>query len=813
MEELWRDVRFAARTLRGSPGFTLVAVATLALGIGANTAIFSVINAILLRPLPYPQAERLVFLTEWSEQVPEMSFSVANLKDVRDQNQVFESLVGFNGVDYILSAGADAGGSSSQPERVSGRRVTSGLFRTLGKQPIVGRAFGPEEEKAGAPGVVLLGEGFWERRFGRDPSVVGRTLALSGDTFTVIGVMPKTMHTSFRNTEVFTPLLRIEDRIGGENNRGNHPGIYAIGRMKPGVDVGRARADVKAIAARLAEKYPNSNAKQSMTVEPLQEAIVGDMRPALMLLLGAVGFVLLIACANVANLLLARAADRQREIAVRLALGARRARVLRQLLTESVLLSLFGAVAGVLLGYLGLQALLATLPANVPRVDEVKVDLVVLAVTAALAVVTGLAFGIVPAWRALSTRLHEPLKESGRGNSGGPGQHRVRNGLVIAEVSLALVLLVGAGLMLRSFYRVLHADAGFRAEGVVIANLSMPLTGYSEPAQRIALFERVLAELKSQPGVRGAAATLPLLGGWQSSFSVEGKPEPPPGQRPSADIARVSTDYFSVMGIRVLEGRVFEERDRDGAPAVCIVDERFAKTHWPGASPLGKRLKFGSLDSKDNPWMEVVGQVAHVKNYGVDEESRVELYLPYLQNSANGLTLVVKTDNAAGVAADSMRAAMRAANPEIPLYQLRTLDALVAERSAQRRLAAQLITVFAAVALLLAAVGIYGVMSYAVAQRTQEIGIRMALGAGEEGILQMVLKNGATLAVVGVAIGLALAFGLARLISSMLFQTSAADPPTFSLVPLLLLAVALLACWLPARRASRVDPMVALRYE
>jgi len=812
MEELWRDVRFAARTLRQSPGFTLVAVATLALGIGANTAIFSVINAILLRPLPYPEADRLVFLTEWSEQVPEMSFSVANLKDVRDQNQVFESIVGFNGANFILSAGAGTGGSSNQPERVSGRQVTSGMFKTLGKQPILGRAFGPDEEKAGAPGVALLGEGFWERRFARDPGVVGQKLVLSGDAFTVIGVMPKTMHTSWRNTEIFTPLLRLEDRIGGEDNRGNHPGIYVMGRMKPGVDVTKARADVKGIAARLAEKYPNSNAKQSMTVEPLQEAIVGDMRPALMLLLGAVGFVLLIACANVANLLLARAADRQREIAVRLALGARRARVLRQLLTESVLLSLFGAVAGVLLGYLGLQALLASLPANVPRVDEVKIDVVVLAVTAALAVVTGLAFGIVPAWRALSTKLHEPLKEAGRG-SVGPGQHRVRNGLVIAEVSMALVLLVGAGLMLRSFYRVLHADAGFRSEGLVIANVALPQTGYSEPAKRAALFERVLAELKSQPGVKSAAATLPLLGGWQSGFSVEGKPEPPPGQRPSADIARVSTDYFSVMGIRVLEGRVFEERDRDGAPTVCIVDQRLAETHWPGESPLGKRLKFGPLDSKDNPWMEVVGQVAHVKNYGVDEDSRVELYLPYLQNTGSGFSLVVKTDNAAGVAAASMRAAMRAANPDIPLYQLRTLDELVAERSAQRRLAAQLITVFATVALVLAAVGIYGVMSYAVAQRTQEIGIRMALGAGEESILQMVLKNGAVLALAGVAIGLVAAFGLARLISALLFQTSAADPPTFSLVPVLLLVVALLACYLPARRAARVDPMVALRYE
>jgi putative ABC transport system permease protein len=810
MEELWRDVRFAARTLVKSPGFTVVAVATLALGIGANTAIFSVIHAILLRPLPYPQADRLVFLTEWSEQVPEMSFSIANLKDVRDQNTVFESLVGYNGQNFVLS-GTGAAGSTGEAERVNGRQVTSGMFATLGKQPILGRAFTAEEEKAGAPGVVLLGEGFWERRFGRDAGVVGKTLVLGGESFTVIGVMPEAMHASWRNTEVFTPLLRLEDRIGGENNRGNHPGIYVVGRMKPGVEVEHARSDVKTIAARLAERYPNSNARQSMTVEPLHEAVVGDMRPALMLLLGAVGFVLLIACANVANLLLARAADRQREIAVRLALGARRSRVLRQLLTESVLLSLVGALAGVLVGYLGLEALLASLPGNVPRADEVRIDVVVLAVTALLGGLAGLAVGIVPAWRALSTKLHAPLKEAGRG-SVGPGQHRVRNALVIAEVSMALVLLVGAGLMLRSFYRVLHADAGFRSEGTVIANVALPQSTHGEHPQRAALFERVLAELEAQPGVKAAAATLPLLGGWQSGFSVEGKPEPPPGQRPSADIARVSPDYFSVMGIRVLAGRVFEERDREESPRVCIVDESFAKTHWPGESPLGKRVKFGALADPKSPWMEVVGQVGHVKNYGVDEESRVELYLPYMQSSAGGFTLLVRAEGA-GVAADAMRAAMRAASPEIPLYQVRPLDELVAERSAERRLAAQLISVFATVALVLAAVGIYGVMSYAVAQRTQEIGIRMALGAGQESITQMVLRNGATLAIAGVLIGLVAAFLLARLISSLLFQTSASDPPTFGVVPLLLLAVALLASYLPARRAARVDPMVALRYE
>jgi putative ABC transport system permease protein len=578
------------------------------------------------------------------------------------------------------------------------------------------------------------------------------------------------------------------------------------------VDVARARTEVKALAQRLAERYPNSNAKQSMTVEPLLNAVVGELRPALILLLGAVALVLLIACANVANLLLARSADRQREIAVRLAMGATRRRLLRQLLTESVLLSLLGGLAGVALAFLGLKALLASLPANVPRADEVGIDASVLAFTAAVAVVTGLAFGLVPAWRALSTRLHEPLKEAGRG-SVGPGHHRVRNTLVVAEVAMALVLLVGAGLLLRSFLRVLQADAGFRSEGVVTASVPFPQATHGEHAKRAAVVERVVEELRSQPGVTHAAAALPLLGGWQSSFSVEGRPEPPPGQRPSADITRVTPDYFTAMGVRVLEGRAFEERDRADAPPVCIVDETFARTHWPGESPLGKRVKFGGLDDAENPWMEVVGRVAHVKNYGVDEDSRVELYRPFLQSSAGGFTLIARTAGSAGTVAAGMRQALRSVDRELPIFAIRPLDEIVAERSAERRLAAQLIAVFAAVALALAAVGIYGVMSYAVAQRTQEIGIRMALGAEREHVLKMVLQSGAVLALSGIGIGLVAAFALARLVAALLFETSAADPPTFSVVPLLLLAVALLASYLPARRAARVDPMAALRYE
>ncbi len=806
MEQLWRDVQYGARTLLKAPGFTTVAALTLALGIGANTAIFSVIDAVLLRPLPYEQADRLVLLTEWSEQVPNMSFSVANFKDVRDQNTVFESVAASNGANFILT------GEGGEAERVAGRQVTSGLFATLRRAPILGRPFTAEEDKPGAERVVLISEGFWERRFGRDPGILGRSLTLSGEAFTVIGVMGP-VHGSWRTTDVFTPLLRLEDRIGGEERRGNHPGIYVIGRLKPGVTEERARTEVVAIAKGLAEEHPNTNARQSMTLESLHEAIVGDLRPALMLLLGAVAFVLLIACANVANLLLARAAQREREIAVRMAMGAARRRVIRQLLTESVLLSLAGALLGLLLAYGGVRALIASLPANVPRADEVGIDSRVLLFTIALAVLTGLAFGIAPAWKVSGLNVQDPLREGGRG-AVGAGHRRTRQALVVAEISLALILLVGAGLMLRSFFRVLQTDPGFRAEGVLTASLPLSPARFGEHPKRAAMAERIVERLRTIPGVDAASVALPLLGSWQTSFVIEGRPEPPPGQKPSADVTRVAGDYFRAMGVRILEGRAFEERDRGDAPQVCIVDETFAKAHWPGESALGKRVKIGGSQDTQFQWMEVVGVVAHVKNYGVDEESRVELYLSYPQLSAGtGLTAILRTSGDAGALTAGLRQAIRELDPEIPVYQARPLTEIASERTAPRRLAATLIAVFAGVALLLAAVGIYGVMSYAVNQRTQEIGLRMALGARREDILGMVLRSGTIMAVSGVGIGLVLAFLLARLITSLLFQTSAADPPTFSIVPLLLVAVALLACYIPARRATRVDPMVALRYE
>jgi putative ABC transport system permease protein len=806
MENLWRDIQYGARMLRKSKGFTAIAVLTLALGIGANTAVFSVVNAVLLKPLPYGASDRLVFLTEWSEQVPNMSFSMANFKDVRDRNRVFDSVFGYNSTSVILT------GEGAEPERLNLRQVTSGMFETLQKPPLLGRAFTAEDDKPGAPPVILLSEGLWERRFARDPGVVGRSLTLSGESFAVIGVMPGSFHGSWKTTDGFAPLLRLEDRLGGEAQRGNHPGIYVVGRMKDGLRVEDARSDIKALARRLTEEHPKSNARQSMTVESMIDAVAGELKPALMMLLGAVFLVLLIACANVANLLLSRAADRQKEVALRMAVGGGRARLIRQLLTESVLLSSLGGLVGIGLGFAGVTALVASLPTNVPRADEIGVDLTVLAFTAVVAVLTGLVFGMAPAWKISKADMNETLKENGRGTAT-PGQHRLRNGLVVAEISIALLLLVGAGLLLRSFYRVIEADTGVRSQGVLTASLPLPQSRFATPESRAALVERVLEKAKASPGVRTASATLPLLGGWQSSFMVEGRPEPLPGQRPSADTTRVTPDYFKAMGVRLIEGRAFEPTDRIGTTPVCMIDETFAKAHFPGESPLGKRVKFGRPDDMTSPWMEIVGVTAHVKNYGVDQPSRVEIYMPYYQNNSSQPTIVLETAGDPAALAAGLREAVRSVDPEIPLFAVRTLDEIISSQAAPRRLAVVLISVFAGVALLLAAIGIYGVMSYAVTLRTTEIGIRMALGAERDDISKMVLRFGVKMSFIGVAVGLVAAFGIARTMAGLLFQTSVTDPPTFSIVPLLLMGVAVVASYVPARRATRVDPLVALRSE
>jgi putative ABC transport system permease protein len=640
---------------------------------------------------------------------------------------------------------------------------------------------------------------------------------LDNEPYTVIGVLPAALHNTFRQAEVWTSMGRLEDRLGGTKNRGNHPGIYVIGRLKPGVSVEAARADVVGIAKRLAEQYPDSNARQSMTLKPALDAIVGPLRPALLVLLGAVAFVLLIACANVANLLIARAATRGKEIAVRSALGAGRGRVVRQLLTESLLLSLAGGVAGVALAWAGIVALKAALPTNAPRLDEVGLDASVLAFTFAVAVATGLVFGLLPALQATRTDGAEALKQGGRGSSGGPGRRRARAALIVAEVSLALVLLVGAGLMLKSFLHVLDADPGFEPSGALTLTVSLPQAKYGEPEARRAFFEQVLERLDGVAGVEAYGSTAPLLGGWQTSFSVEGRPEPAPGQQPSTDITRVSPGLIRAMGMRLVRGRDFTTLDRDGQPLVCIVDETMAASWWPGEDPLGKRLRLGSGKDNENPWMTVVGVVGHVKNYGVDEDSRVETWVPQLQNPVGFATLVVRSEGDPTALTAAVRSVVQAVDPDVPLFAVRTLSDVVAEGYVAKRLSAQLLAGFAALALLLAAIGIYGVMSYSVTQQTLEIGIRVALGAERRDILRMVLAQGMRLAGLGLAIGfaaaLALALGLAPALSSLLFRVSSTDPPTFAAVPMVLAGVALLACWLPARRALRVEPMRALRHE
>lgn len=804
METFWQDVKYGARMLLGSPMFTLVAVLTLALGAGANTAIFSVVNGILLRPLPYLQPQNLMFLTEWSEQVPEMSFSVANFKDLRDQSTSLQTMFAYNSQDYVLTG-------EGEPERLRGRRVTFGMLPTLGIKPLLGRGLNPEEDRPGANRVVLLGEGFWTRRFARDPHVINRTLTLNGENFTVIGVLPGRMHGTWGRTDAFTSLGRLEDELGGEKNRGSHPGIYVIARRKPGVSEDQARTEVLGIAKRLSQQYPASNARQSMTARSLHEAVVGDVRGPLMLLLIAVGLVLLIACVNVANLLLGRAAVRQREIGVRMALGAGRGRLMRQLLTESVMLSLIGGIFGVLLAFGSVKWLVASLPNSVPRLEEIHMDGRVLLFTGAISVLMGLLFGVVPAWKVSFANLNRTLKEGGRGNFGVP--YRFRISLVIAEISFALILLLGSGLVLRSFFRVIGTGPGFNPSGVVVAVVSIPKVKYKEPTQITNFIQHVLQNVAAMPGVQVVGSAFPLLGGWQTSFSVEGKPEPPPGQMPSTDISRISSNYFRAMGVQLLKGREFTERDDGNAPPVCIIDTTMAQTVWPGEDAVGKKVKFGHPTGAQNKWMEVVGVVAHVKNYGVDQTSRMETYVPYLQSPLGIFTLVIRTAGAPASMIPAARQAVLSVDRDVPISDVQTLEDIVAEHSAGRRMAATLLGIFAAIALVLAAVGIYGVISYGVSQRIHEIGIRMALGAQQQQILRMVMKQGSLVAATGLILGLTAAFGLTRFLGSLLFEIGTLDPTTFSIVPLILMCVVLLACYVPARRATRIDPMNALRNE
>jgi len=822
MGTFWQDLRYGVRMLLKRPGFTVVAVITLALGIGANTAIFSVVNAVLLRPLPYDEAGRLVFLTERHPQFAEMSVSYPDFTDWRARNHVFESIGVYNFGDYNLTG-------SGSPEQLRGGRASADLFTALRVRAALGRLFTNEEDKPGAPAVVVLSHELWQRRFGGNPNILNQSLTLNERPYTVIGVMPPTFRFA-RRTQMWVPVGQLSDQPSWQE-RGNHPGLRGVARLGAGVRLEQARVELDAIAAQLEQQYPDSNKHVRVRIIPLLENYVHDVRRALWVLLGAVGLVLLIACANVANLLLARAATRQREMAVRVALGASRWRVARQLLTESLLLAVVGGALGLLLAEWGVDLILAFGRDSIPRANEISLDGRVLAFTVAVSVLTGIIFGLAPALQSSRADVQEALKETSRSTTG--GRHRLRQGLVVAEVALTLVLLVGAGLLIRSFYRLQQVNPGFVDEHVLSFSVSLPEQKYPDEHQWLNFYQQVIEKLRALPDVKGVslASRVPMGGNdWQSGFRVVGQPPPPPGQGPSMEVSIVSPDYFRTLGIPLLRGRYFTEQDNQSNLSeeklrglnqrqrlraglkTMIVDEEFARRHWPNEDPVGKRILWGQ--GPDDPPLTIVGVVGRVKLYKPNEPAGfVQGYFPFFEMPDNGMSFVVKTALEPEQIIAAARQQVQAVDADRPIYDLKTLTQLRAESIAPQRFNLLLLGLFAAVALVLAVVGIYGVMSYAVTQRTHEIGLRMALGAQTHDVLKLVVGQAMKLALVGVALGLMGAVALTRLMTNLLFGVSATDPATFAAIAVLLTLVALLACYLPARKATKVDPMVALRYE
>jgi putative ABC transport system permease protein len=818
METLFQDLRYAFRILLKRPGFTAVAVLALALGIGANSAIFSVVNGVVLRPLPYKDPDRLMMV--WSRRPllqalagsQEFPVSAADFTDWRDQNQVFEQIAAFHSQPFNITG-------AGEPEFLGGVRSSANLVSLLGVEAKLGRTFLAEEDQPGAGHVVIISHGLWERRFGSDPNIIGQKLTLNDEPYTVVGVMPRgfqfprkgEMPAGYqfpRQADLYTPLAWTPNQI---SNRGRNF-LAVIARLKPGVTIAQASADMDGIAERLKEQYPQFNRNKEVFIVPLHQQVVGKVRTALLVLLGAVGFVLLIACANVANLLLARAASRQKEIAIRTALGASRSRVIRQLLTESVLLALTGGTLGLLLSMWGVDLLMAISPANLPRVDTISVDVRVFAFTLAVSLLTGIIFGLVPAIQASKPDVNEALKEGGRASS--VGHNRFRSVLVVSEVALSLVLLIGAGLMIRSFVHLLNSSPGLKPENVLTLDVGLPRTKYTGP-QQAAFFQQVIERLKSLPGVQSAGAVYPLpLSGAEEGmgFGIEGRAALAPGEVYNAGPRWVSPDYFNVMGIPLLRGRELTERDGSDSPRVVVINEAMAARYFPDEEPIGKRVAFDQVNNAPN-WREIVGVVGDVKHSALDSDPKPEMYFPFTQFPSFFMTLVVRTSGDPLNLVAAARSEVLAVKNDQPISNVHTMEELLSNSVAQRRFNMLLLSIFAGVALLLAAVGIYGVMSYSVAQRTHELGVRMALGAQTSHVLALVVKQGMTLALAGVGIGLAAAFALTRILASLLYGVSATDPLTFSVIALMLASVALLACYLPARRATKVDPMVALRYE
>ncbi len=814
----WQDMRYGLRVMRKNPGFIAIAVLALALGVGANTAIFSVVNAILLHPINYNNPDQVMMVWEKSAKrgFGDIPTSLPNFLDLRTNSKSFEDLGAFADSNFNLTGG-------DQPERVIGVPVTASLLSLVGIKPARGRLFLSGEDEPQASRVLILSHHLWQRSFGGNSNIVGQTVALNGDSYTVVGIMPSdfkfppsfsatvaSSQYAMPNADLWVPLTTDAVPIARDIRT-----LFMIGRLRSGVTPAVAQSEMNVIASRLQKEYPATDADMQVDVIPLRQQITGDIRLALIVLFAAVGCVLLIACANVANLLLAKASGRQKEVAIRTALGATRLRIIRQLLTEGMLLGLAGGFLGSLLAVLVLRQLVIFSPANVSIPDNIGIDWPVLAFTLLLSLFTSFVFGLAPALQASRLDLNETLKEGGRGNSGGSKQNRMRSLLVITEVALALVLLIASGLMIKSFLRLQNVNPGFKPENLITLEIQLPQNKYSDKNRQAVFQQQLVQRIAQVPGLQsvGTVDNLPFSGNESNvGLTIEGQPPLNAAERPRAFLRNVSTNYFESMGIPLRKGRPFADSDNGTAPGAAIVNETAARRFWPNEEPLGKRFKRGKADSQ-NPWVTVVGVVGAVSHTSLEVASQPEVYLPFQQNPELNLTLVARTKSDPKAFAGALRREVSALDKDLPVSNIKFMDEIIGRSVAQPRVYALLLGIFAGLALILASIGIYGVMSYSVTQRTHEIGIRMALGARPRDVLKLIIKQGMILGIAGIIIGLIVSFAVTRVLASQLYGVSSTDPVTFAAISLLLMFVAAIACSIPALRATKVDPMIAVRYE
>jgi putative ABC transport system permease protein len=797
LANILRDTRYALRQLVRTPGFTIVAILTLGVGIGATSAIFSVVNGVLLRPLAYPNPDALVRVNEVLQKFGRFSVAPATFLDWRQQNTTFERLSALNSTGATLI-------SANGAERISGGLVSWDIFDLLHVPPAMGRTFRQEEDAPGKDNVVILSHGAWQRRFGGDPQMLGKSITLSGVPVTVIGVMPAGFG-FMGDVEYWRPLA-----LAANPTRGGHF-LGVIGRLKPGVTMQQANAEMKAISERLAIQYPDKSAGESAEVIGLHDSVVAGIRPALLTLFAAVGVVILIACANVANLLLVRASVRGKEIAIRTALGAGRRRLVLQMLAESVLLALAGGAVGLLLAYLAITPMKTLSAGSIPRVGDLRIDGAVFAFALVASLATGILFGLAPAWQASRSTIGAVLKEGGRSSTMASGRW-LRSTLLVVEVAMSIVLLVGAVLLLRSFSRLTSVDPGFRPEHVLAFRVALPNVTYPQDHQRIAFFTKLLEGLDALPEVTsaGMTQTLPMRGDYSLSFTIQGQPAPKPNEEPSANYRVISPAYFEALGIPLLRGRVMTERDTDTSPKVAVVDQKFVDRYFPDRNPIGQGIDIGN---GTDGFYEIVGVVGNVRDASLETNPSATMYVPYRQDPFSGMWVVARTNGDPAALSAAVRQTVQGIDRTRPAFAMTPRATAVSDSVGQRRFSMLLLTVFASIALFLAAVGLYGVVAYTVSQRTQEIGLRLAIGAQRGDVLRLVVGGGMKLALAGVALGIACALALSQLVATMLYEVTPFDPASYSATAIVLLGVAALACYIPARRAMRVDPIVALRQE